>query len=500
LYGVDYAKSILDKCKGKKVLLYGDPDPDGLLSLYLMCDFCNTKGIQYTYFVNDNRVHGFTLQPEIFKDYLIVASDFAITRDEINKIVESGVDIISTDHHNIEDDFIYYESNGYEGVVINNQYPFEPQEHRYRSGAGVIYDVLCEIEPDFKTEERDAVVAITLLTDVRAIENKEAKRYLAGLYQYTDGYIEYLIQSTIKRDYNFGYPRMDRNFVDFTFSPTINSMLRFNKTKEVTDLILRKCNDCLGSVDYHELQKGVVEDLHSVAEVLELSSMYVLAVDGSLFNIDITNFIGLLCSSYKNKGKSSLAFVHEGGRITRASFRGMYDSINYNEEFNKLGIDARGHGNAFGIKHFKPNSQTWLNLDELIKKLEVNSVETRTILESTNLSVSMGTKGARIAHENCFVRDMYRTYFRYKGKNVKEVVHAFKSVPFDDEDYIEKREPDKKVKGVPHKYVYDENGNKITKYIQYEIDGMIVKSFGVGVSEGLILPILDKGYLQLYMV
>ena len=54
-------------------------------------------------------------------------------------------------------------------------------------------------------------------------------------------------------------------------------------------------------------------------------------------------------------------------------------------------------------------------------------------------------------------------------------------------------------KGEKYKYVLDSNGNRITKYIEYLVDGKRVKSFGVDIKDGIILPILEKGYIQLYV-
>lgn len=455
-------------------------------------------GLSYTYYVNDNRVHGFTLEPEILRGYLLVASDFAIDRETLKRIVDCGVDVISTDHHEVEAEFIHYDNGVNEGVVINNQYPFEPEEDRYLSGAGVVYEVFKELTPDFKSVERDSVVGITLLSDVRPIENRKAKKFLAKLYTNTDGYISYLINSTIKSDFGFGCPKMDRNFVDFTFSPTVNAMLRFNKTSEAIDFILGKGLNT--SVDYRKMQSDLVVSLKETAEVLELESVYILAVDAELYEIDVANFIGLLCSNYKNMGKSALAFVYDGGIIKRASFRGLCDNIDYRKDFQLMGIDAQGHKGAFGIKDFYPNSQTWVTLAEHIGSLEVDYKETRTIIDTNNLSLSLGTKGASIAYENCYCRDMYRTYFRYKGRNIKEIRHTFRYVPFNDDDYLSGRKPDKKLNGESLKFELDKNGNKITKYREFVIDGNTVKSFGMGVEDGLILPILEKGYLQLYVV
>lgn len=464
-----------------------------------MCDYFDILNVDYTYYVNDNRVHGFNLNPDMLSGFLVVAADFAIDRDTLKRIVDAGVDIVSTDHHEIESEFIEYDNGKNRGVVLNNQYPFEPEEERYNSGAGVIYNLFKEFMPEFKTLERDAIIGITLLSDVRPIENKKARNYLAKLYSYNEGYIDYLIQNTLRNDFGFGVPKMDRNYVDFTFSPTINAMLRFNKTQVAVDLILGK--GLTDTTDYRTMQSNLVRVLKNDAEVLDLGSCVVLAVNADNYVEDVTNFIGLLCSAYKNKGTSALAFAYSGGKIKRASFRGKYDNIDYRGSLCKLGVNAQGHMGAFGIKEFYPNANTWKQIAEMIHNLELGYQDTRVIIESNNLSVSILNKGSSYAYENCYVRDMYRTYIHYTGKNIKEVRKSYRMIEFEMDDYVKGRKPDKIVRNKYYKFELDENGNKIVKYQEFNIDGKTVKSFSQANTEKLlILPILEKGYLNLYLV
>lgn len=500
MYGSEKAYEILQNAikQEKKIMLIGDPDVDGLMSLKMMCDYMDYLGLSYTYYVNDNRVHGFTLDSSLLSGYLVICADFSIDRKTLKTIVDNGVDVISTDHHEVEDTFIEYDNGKNKGVVLNNQYPFEPEEERYNSGAGVVYNLFKIFNPEFKSEERDAIVGITLLSDVRPIENRKARRYLAKLYNYNEGYIEYLIQNTLRNDYGFGVPKMDRTFVDFTFSPTINAMLRFNKTQIAIDLILGK--GIVSYTDYRLLQTELVRKLKQDVDVLDLGTCYILAIDAKLYQEDVTNFIGLLCSQYTDNQKSALAFVYNGGKILRASFRGRFDDVDYRGGFQELGINAQGHKGAFGIKSFYPNADTWKKVAEMVGVLEKDHKDTRTVIESNNLSVTLLNKGSNFAYDNCFVRDMYRTYIRYTGKNAKEVRTTYRMVEFSMDDYANRRKPDR-VKGqVSYKFELDKDGNKMVKYREFSIDGKTVKSFGLGVSDGLIMPILEKGYLNLYLV
>lgn len=494
--GCSECRSIIERGinEGREVFLIGDPDVDGIFSLRFLCDLFDMKGVSYKYHINSGRKHGFTLNPNSLRGSLIVMADFAIDRSIMLSLIKRDCLVVSLDHHEIHDDFVLYEN----GVIINNQYSFEAEEDRYLSGAGVVYEVFTEVYPEFKSKIREAIVGITLLSDVRAIENDKARKYLRKTYSADDDYTKYLIDCTLKSDYTFGVPRMDRSFVDFTFSPTINALLRFNKTKEAINFILG--GGLNTNIDYRVRQQELVREMESCVEVLNMPNVFILAIDSMKFSEDITNFIGLLCSKYKNKGKSSLIFAYESGVVKRASFRGKYDDIDYNSELNKIGVRAEGHKGAFGIKNFHPTKDIWKRLDSIIGELEVDHTDTRVIIKSVNLSSTLLQRGMKIGTDNCYVRDMYRTYIDYVGSSIKEVRHTYRYTLFTDDDYLNMREADGTINGEKYYYERDEQGNKITKYLEYAIDGRTVKSFGATIENGLIMPILEKGYLQLYLI
>ena len=210
------------------------------MSLLLMCQFVSMSGLKYSWYVNSDREHGWLINPNKVKGYLVIAADFTISLNELNELVANDVVVLSTDHHETGKEFQESIGSTSEGIVINNQYEFEPDEDRYLSGAGVFYELICEIYPEFASKEREAIVGITLLSDIRQIENKKARKYLRTTYSIsTDNqYVKYLIDNTLDYDFGFGTPKLDRNFIDYTLSPFINALLRFDKTSEAVRFIL----------------------------------------------------------------------------------------------------------------------------------------------------------------------------------------------------------------------------------------------------------------------
>lgn len=434
---------------------------------------------------------------------MVIASDFTVTEPEVKAIVDNDIVLLSTDHHDIQDEFIDVVGETAEGVVLNNQYPFEPDDNRYQSGAGVFYELVCSIYPEFKSKEREALVGVTLLSDMRPIENSKAERYLKTTYISDPevGYINYLITSCTNSDFGFGVPKFDRNFIDYNLNPTINALLRADKTDDAIRFIL---GGGLTSFDAKGLQKQLIADMYLRADEHKFNNVVYLIANASNFldyDIKISNYIGLFCNDYKDKheGVSVLGVVIENGHVIRTSFRGKYDDIHYRSAFRNLGLHAEGHPGAFGILDFKPDDDTWFQIDDLIGDLESEHKSTIKIIPASNLAFVLNRDGSRVALGNCYVRDMYRTYFKYTGTNAKVVKQSYKTVEFTEEDYLNKVKPDISQGGVDYKYLRDKDGNPVVKYMEYLVDGRKVKSFGDKIEDGLILPILEKGYIQLYV-
>lgn len=477
--GTNEAYRILMNNIDRPIMVYFDPDVDGLISGYFICKFLENMGLSYKFYINSNRQHGFFIKAEKLEGYLVISVDFNIDLDIIEDFKIYDVVSINIDHHEIKSDFIVWNK----GVVINNQYEFEREEKRYLSGAGVVYEVLSVWNENFISQENKALVGITLLSDVRPIENSEAKKYLAETYSMSteQGYFKYLIDNTVKDSYGFGVPRMDRNFIDYTFSPRINSMFRFNESFEAVNFIL---GNGLHTEDKRELQREYAEFIIKKSIIEEKNHVNIVIVDmkdlhdtnempEKLYEIYETkgyktahpsNFIGLACSRVKENGKNTIILLMENDRLLRGSFRGKYDSVDYLKIFRDCGSSVEGHKPAFGILNISIVEELFEVINRAIGVAEIGYKNTETILEVENLSAFCLNRADKVANRNNFVRDQFRTYIKYKGDNIKKIKDG-------------------------------------EKYVEYLIDGNRVKSFDTELSirDGYILPITEKSYITFYL-
>lgn len=454
------------------IIVYFDPDVDGMIAGYFVCKYITSMGKTFKWYVNSNRSHNWGIPLEKIKGYDIIAVDFMIPEKQLKDIVTSGSNIISMDHHVNQDDFIDITVNGKRGAVINNQYPFEPENGRYLSGAGVVFETLSAIDASFNTEENRALVGLTLLSDVCNIENDLAKEYLTTLYNHKyKGYIKYLIDGTMgDKDWGFGVPRLDRKFVEFKFSPAVNACLRFNRESDVVKFFLG-----IGKLDltYREKQKELVKKMLKIVEVREFEKSKVVFLNDwdesiSYYSDVLSNFIGLIASRYLDGKKSVIAYLIskdiKGNKyVKRASFRGYINGIDYLKATKDL-IEGIGHQSAFGVLNLKPRKDLFRKVSDACGKIEEGYVTTNTITPTTNLAIFANRFGRTYANFNMFCLAQNSKYVRYVGSNIKVLV----------------------------------NGDSFQKY---KVDGIEVKCFNsnLNFSNGLIYPILERGYINYYL-
>ena len=197
-----------------------------------------------------------------------------------------------------------------------------------------------------------------------------------------------------------------------------------------------------------------------------------------------------------------MGLVFENGKVLRASFRGKYDDgVEYRVAFKNEGVKAEGHANAFGILDFEPddNGEIFHKINEVCFQLESYHKSTLKVIDVSNLATRLLNHGMDDATENCFVRAMYRTYYHYTGRNIKVVKTTYKCIELTPKDLMNGAVADFVKDNISYKYILEKDGSKAIKYCEYLIDGKTVKSFGVKLEDGLIMPLNERGYISLFV-
>jgi single-stranded DNA-specific DHH superfamily exonuclease len=474
--GTDIAAKILNDAK--RILVYYDPDVDGIFSGYFVTDVLSAYNVPNIYYINENREHGFRMNLkylEKLQGYTIVAVDFSIEDDIFKAIVDSGISIVNIDHHDISHEELFYYENaelGSRGVVINNQYCFEPAEWRFLSGAGVVHSVFSAFMPEyFNTKKHRALVGLTLLSDVRETESDLAIEYLKDTYSWRDEYSDYLIANTVdERKMSFGAQvHLDRNYVDFTFSPKINAMFRFNLGDAAVEFVKGNLPEGLNLSALREQQKDISNDIVNNAECNIYSALTVATVAYDP-TVNLSNFVGLACSRLlSDTEKTTITMLCDGTKVIRGSVRGRSDNINYLEIFRRYGVPCAGHKNAFGVKPCDLATIDFEKINGEIALAEATDKATYTITPIGNLGLAIAEskKARKIAEYNSYARNNHRIYWDCSRCCSKMISHNGKGT-----------------------------------FVKYLIDGVEARCFDINITpdtNGVILPLMEKGYIVLYL-
>ena len=471
--GVDLAFKILFN-GSDNFLVYFDPDVDGLFSGYLACRVLDALGKKYDKYINANRAHGFLMSEDEIKALAgrtVIAVDFSITQDKLLLLQKYKVKLINIDHHAISSDKLIYwgTADSPEGVVINNQYCFEPAEHRYLSGAGVVFYTFANMFSWFDTNLTRALVGITLLSDVRPIENEFARVFLSACYNSRDSYILYLVKRTNSgKDYGFGVPYMERSYIDFTFNPKMNALLRMNRGYEAIDILFGSGEDI--DLDSVRQSQNIIRD-NIISKLKPVYSSQKLAIlccpPFQISNqYDTANFVGLTCSKIKgDANKSVITYMGTDKKILKGSFRGAYD-IDYLSLFQSS-LNCAGHVNAFGILETDISQVDFDMLNNSLTELEsrVGAAQMKNrLIPVDNMSLFIHTDLLKqVAMANNYVREQNRIYLKYTGTAIAATHRG--------------------------------------KMIEYTLDNIKVKCFdeSLNPSNAYILPIYDRRALSFYL-
>lgn len=508
--GTDIASQILATSADDSFVVYYDPDVDGLMAGREVCAVLDAFKKKYAIYINENREHGFFYgnndsDLEALRGKTVIAVDFSIADATWAKLQEHGVRVINIDHHEIaHKELVTYSFDGKnpDGVIINNQYAFEPEHQRYLSGAGVVYYVFAAMFPAFDNQLMRGLVGITLISDIRPIENEYARVFLHDCYTCRDDFMLYLV-SLVKpeKDYGFGVQLMERSYLEYRFNPRFNALFRLNRGYDAIGLLFYKKLDY--SLDAAKAEQNNVmhtmidrqQNIFALTGVLNgvkhprvkyvqdfvqtaagLEAVTIPELDNlkisyiSHFEVSneykTTNFIGLVCSRVREDGKSAVIFMGDSPtHITRGSFRGNSDFVDYLKIFKKHGFTCDGHAGAFGIRDCDISKIDFVQLSQDIADAEAAVTETENfIYEVANMSVAAQSKIVHdIAISNNYVRTYKRVYLRYTGSNV-----------------YKKRTP---------------------KMIEYLIDGVSVTCFdeSYNVENALIMPVYERKTMKFYL-
>ncbi len=247
---------------GKKVMLFGDYDVDGITSLALLKETLKKFGIAPQHYIPHRVREGYGLNKNIAAILKQKGAGLLITADcgtnshqQIRELRRNNIEVIVTDHHEQSDN-----EPSPASAVINPKIKGCVYKYRDLSGVGVAYKLCQALTGNALVEELD-LVALGTVADIVPLtgENRViVKEGLLRLSQTRRAGIKALMEkSGIKGR------RMTSTLVSFVLAPRLNASGRMDTAETTLNLLLSEeeaqAMELAGVVEGYNRQRQKVE-------------------------------------------------------------------------------------------------------------------------------------------------------------------------------------------------------------------------------------------------
>ena len=411
---------------GEKVFVGGDYDADGICSTAIMKKTLDKLGIANGYYIPDRFKEGYGLNAKTVelayqKGYrLIITVDNGVKAHEaLLRAKELGMDVIVTDHHEIEEEV---EAD----IVVHPDYMEDA--YRYLSGAGVAYEIsrnlIGESEPALIT-----LCMVALIGDVMPLYKETRKIVKKGLQ---------LLSLRIPASVScllYNPSSITETDVAFSIVPKLNSIGRMNDSSNVNTLVsYLLCEDEKQILSYSKALNKVNDErkkrsglMSEKAETLLCGHPLEVLTDVS-FEEGICGLVaGRLCNSYHKP----VIVMSENGDLLKGSGRSVagFDLFTFLSPFEKK-VAFGGHKAAVGITVKKSDYPDLLSyIDENIQKYDLSQEEMQKAIRIEPEDVNFDSI-SDLSLLSPYPKDMFQPFFAFVHPGQVQVVKAGKTVRY----------------------------------------------------------------------
>ncbi len=232
---------------GKKILVYGDYDCDGVTATAIIVRYLKSHGCNVDYIVPHRSEHGYGLTENILDKVfdinpeLLITVDCGVTNiDTVRQVMERGIKVIVTDHHNIREGEIPEADCVICAKRPDNTYPFIDL-----CGAGValkLVEAMGRKSPYKVTRNiwRQAVemAGIATIADLVSVVGENRTIIKKALESMNSGDVAnpgVRVMNKMLADQN---KPIDETYVSFNFVPRVNAAGRLYDSSEALKLFL----------------------------------------------------------------------------------------------------------------------------------------------------------------------------------------------------------------------------------------------------------------------
>lgn len=252
------ARHILDVAKsGKRIVIYGDYDVDGVTSVSILYMFLESIGADVGFYIPSRLGEGYGMSHDSLCKLhgegcaMIITVDTGITATEEARLIRSlGMELIITDHHECYADV----PEAY--AVVNPKQQDCPYPFKELAGVGVVFKLLCAMEilncPDLSVLEavRNVadkyidLVAIGTVADVMPLRDENRLIVSKGLHTVETAprvSLEALLNASVGDGKTVHKHKITSGYIGYTIAPRVNAAGRIRSASIAVDLFL--CED-----------------------------------------------------------------------------------------------------------------------------------------------------------------------------------------------------------------------------------------------------------------
>lgn len=333
--------------KKEKVFVGGDYDADGICSTAIMKKTLDVLGITNGYYIPDRFKEGYGLSEKTVelahqKGYsLIITVDNGVkAHAALQKARQLGMDVIVTDHHQIEEDI---EAD----IVVHPDYMEE--QFAYLSGAGVALEISRNlIGTGSQYDALIAMCAVALIGDVMPLWRETRKLVKKGLSIIRQGRVRSLSAML------FPGAVVDETAIAFSIVPKLNAVGRMNDISNVNTLVpyLLSTNDssiasyCQQLNLVNERRKALSDEESKVAEK-SVTDAKIQVIYQERFHEGIC---GLVAGRLANKYHKPFVVMAKSEGVIKGSGRSVpgFNMFDFFSDFTET-CAFGGHEQAVGV-------------------------------------------------------------------------------------------------------------------------------------------------------
>lgn len=384
--GMVDAVEIIRKYKNENILIYGDYDADGVTSVAVLHKVLAALGFERISFYVPSRDDGYGISADIVLDVspkpkLVITVDNGITaHNEIARITESGIAVIVTDHHTVNESKYPHTAM----AVVNPQQVDCGYPNTGLSGVGVVYKLAQALGDRFEQEDGFAdrwidIVALGMIGDMMPAGTPENRSIMKrGLHKMQSDDVSAGIRALANSSKGWALDLSAITFNDVAFNlvPPINASSRMDHPRHALNLLL--CENEADAIPYADrlhtlnaerktLQREIADSAVDEVEFKYADDPVIVHVVDDCKH-GIVGLVAADISSKFNKPTFVLTQSDEDG-ILGGSGRSIegFDLISVLHECKDLLTSYGGHSGAAGLGIHSDN------VDKFRKRLSLAS-------------------------------------------------------------------------------------------------------------------------------